>query len=51
MDKSLVEKYRKEMLEKYLSERLGYIYYQYDTPEEIYQAAMTFNERIKIILE
>ena len=47
-----VELYSKgEMLEKYLSERLGYIYYQYDTPEEIHQAAMTFNERIKIILE
>lgn len=47
-----VELYSKgEMLEKYLSERLGYIYYRYDTKEEIYQAAKTFNERIKINLE
>ena len=47
-----VELYSKgEMLEKYLSERLGYIYYQYDTKEEICQAAMTFNKRIKINLE
>lgn len=47
-----VELYSKgEILEKYLSERLGYIYYRYDTKEEINHAAKTFNARIKINLE
>lgn len=47
-----VELYSKgDMLERYLSERLGYLYYKYDTREEIKKAAETFNQRIKINLE
>lgn len=47
-----VELYSKgDMLEKNLSERLGYLYYKYETKEEIKQAAETFNQRIKINME
>lgn len=47
-----VELYKKgDMLEKNLSERLGYLYYCYDTKEEIKKAAQTFNQRITINLE
>lgn len=40
-----------DILEKFLNERLGYIYYQYATKKEIDEAALTFNRRIKINLE
>lgn len=40
-----------DVLEKFLNERLGYIYYQYATKKEIDEAALTFNSCIKINLE
>lgn len=35
----------------YLSERIGYLYYTYETEAEIEQAAMSFNQKIELNME
>jgi hypothetical protein len=40
-----------EKINNHLSERMGYIYYTYDTREEITAAAKSFNDRIKLYVD
>ena len=40
-----------QKINNYLNERMGYIYYTYDSSHEINEAAKSFNKRIKLYVE